>query len=157
MHPETVKVGAGSASFTGRHNLVRRKQMGHRWPIPFIFLLALLSLGGCASGSVIVTGTKRDPLPADLVVIFLEPPASFETIGLVSASSGSGFTEQGSVDYAIGKLKKLAAKLGANGVLLIATGEKTTTAVGGSGSGYFYAVTGTAKTVQGRAIYVKGQ
>lgn len=59
------------------------------------------------------------------------------------------------MDYAINKLKKLAAKLGANGVLLMSTGERTTTAVGGAGSGLFYAVTGTAKTVQGKAIYVK--
>lgn len=129
--------------------------MTHRWPTPFLLILALLALGGCASGSVIVTGTKKEPVPSDQVVIFLEPPADFETIGLVSASSDSGFTEQGSVDYAINKLKKLAAKLGANGVLLISTGERTTTAVGGSGSGFFYAVTGTAKTVQGKAIYTK--
>lgn len=131
--------------------------MTHRRPIPFVYILALLALGGCASGSVIVTGAKREPLPYDQVSILLEPPTEFETIGLVSASSDSGFTEQGSVDYALNKLKKLAAKLGANGVLLISTGERTTTAVGGSGSGYFYAVTGTAKTVQGKAIYVKGK
>lgn len=131
--------------------------MTHSWPTPYLFILALLTLGGCASGSVIVTGSKRTPLPSGSVSILLEPPSEFETIGLVSASSDSGFTEQGSVDYAINKLKKLAAKLGANGVLLISTGEKTTTAVGGSGSGYFYAVTGSAKTVQGKAIYVKGK
>lgn len=131
--------------------------MTRRSPNQILYLLALLALGGCASGSVIVTGTKRDPLPSERVVILLESPPDFETIGLVSASSDSGFTEQGSVDYAINKLKKLAGKLGANGVLLTSTGERTTAAVGGSGSGYFYAVTGSAKTVQGKAIYVKGK
>ena len=122
-----------------------------------VYLLALIALGGCASGSVIITGTKRDPVPADNVSILLEPPTDFETIGLVSASSDWGFTEQGSVDYAISKLRKLAAKLGANGVLLVSTGDRTSTAVGGTRSGYFYAVTDTVKTVQGKAIYIKGK
>lgn len=131
--------------------------MTRRRLTPFLYILALLALGGCASGSVIVTGTQRVPIRSEQVSILLEPPTDFETIGLVSASSDSGLTEQGSVDYAIKKLKRLAATLGANGVLLISTGERTTTALGGSGSGYFYAVTGTAKTVQGKAIYVKGK
>ncbi|HEY7657843.1 MAG TPA: hypothetical protein VH881_13325 [Burkholderiales bacterium] len=89
--------------------------------------------------------------------IYLEPPADFEVIGLISASSDAGWTEQGSVDYAIAELKSQAAKLGANGVLLISTGDKTTTVVGGYGTGFLYAVPVTAKTVQGRAIFVKGQ
>lgn len=113
--------------------------MTDRWQPPFLCLLTLFALGGCASGSVIITGTKRAPLSAEQVSILLEPPTEFETIGLVSASSESGFTEQGSVDYAINKLKKLAAKLGANGVLLIPTRENTT----------------AVKTVQGKAIYAK--
>jgi uncharacterized protein YbjQ (UPF0145 family) len=91
------------------------------------------------------------------VRIYLEPPTSFEVIGLVNASSDSGWTEQGSLDYAIEELKKQAAKLGANGVLLVSSGERTTTVVGGYGTGYVYAVPVTAKTVQGRAIFVKGQ
>jgi len=118
---------------------------------------SLLLLIACASGSSIVTGTTRTPLPPEQVKIYLEPPANFEVIGLVNASSDAGWTEQGSQDYAINELKTQAAKLGANGVLLIATGERTTTAVGGFGTGYFYAIPVTAKTVQGKAIFVKGQ
>jgi hypothetical protein len=135
----------------------RRMLMRIRWIVPYLFTLVLVGLGGCASGSVIVTGSKRKPVPAEDVALLLEPPAEFETIGLVSASSDSGFTEQGSVDYAVKKLKKLAAKLGANGVLLASMDERTTTAVGGNGSGYFYAVTGKSKIVQGKAIYVKSK
>jgi hypothetical protein len=119
--------------------------------------LALLALAACASGSAIVTGSTRAPIPSDQVRIYLEPPADFEVIGLISASSDAGWTEQGSVDYAIAELKSQAAKLGANGVLLISTGDKTTTVVGGYGTGFLYAVPVTAKTVQGRAIFVKGQ
>lgn len=119
--------------------------------------LAALALAACASGSAIVTGTKRTPITPDHVKLYLEPPAEFEVIGLVNASSDAGWTQQGSVDYAVAELKKQAAKLGANGVLLLATGETTTTVVGGVGTGYVYAVPVTAKTVQGKAIVVKGQ
>ena len=124
---------------------------------PFLLALVFLALGGCASGSSIVTGTTRTPLTPEQVTIYLEPPADFDVIGLVNASSDSGWTEQGSQDYAVKELKKQAAKLGANGVLLMSSGEKTTTAVGGYGTGYFYAVPITAKTVQGKAIFVKGK
>jgi hypothetical protein len=51
-------------------------------------------------------------------------------------------------------LRKQAAKLGANGVLLGSTGERTTTTFIASGS-VLYPVPVTAKTVQGRAIFVK--
>ena len=128
----------------------------HRFA-PFFLALAVLSLGACASGSAIVTGNTRAPVALDQVKLYLEPPASFEVIGLVSASSDAGWTEQGSVDYAIEELKKQAAKLGANGVLLVSSGEKTTTVVGGYNTGYVYAIPVTAKTVQGRAIFVKAQ
>ena len=104
-----------------------------------------------------MTGSTRAPIDYGQVRIYLEPPAEFEVIGLVSASSDSGWTEQGSVNYAIDELKKQAAKLGANGVLLVSSGEKTTTVVGGHGTGYLYAVPVTAKTVQGKAIFIKGR
>lgn len=128
----------------------------HRFEV-FLLALAVLAIGACASGSAIVTGNTRAPIALEQVKIYLDPPAEFEVIGLVSASSDAGWTEQGSQDYAVKELKKQAAKLGANGVLLGSSGEKTTTAVGGYGTGYFYAIPVTAKTVQGKAIFVKGQ
>lgn len=123
----------------------------------FFLALAVLAIGACASGSAIVTGNMRAPIALEQVKIYLDPPAEFEVIGLVNASSDAGWTEQGSQDYAIEELKKQAAKLGANGVLLVSSGERTTTAIGGYGSGYFFAVPVTAKNVQGKAIFVKGQ
>lgn len=124
---------------------------------PLLLALAALAIGACASGSVIVTGKPRAPIAPEKVKIYLEPPAAFEVIGLVNASSDAGWTEQGSLDYAVEELKKQAAKLGANGVLLVSSGEKTTTIIGGQGTGYVYAVPVTSKTVQGRAVFVKGQ
>jgi len=113
-----------------------------------------MSLVACASGSTIVTGTTRTPLDPSQVKLYLELPAKYEIIGIVNASSDAGWTEQGSQDYAVQELKTQAAKLGANGVLLETTGERTSTAVGGHGTGYIYTFPVTAKTVSGKAIFV---
>jgi hypothetical protein len=113
--------------------------------------VAMLAFAGCASGSAIVTGTPRPLVAVDQVKIYLEPPSEYEVIGIVNASSDAGWTEQGSMNYAIEELKKQAAKLGANGVLLVSTGEKTTGII----SGDTYAVPVTAKTAQAQAIFVQ--
>jgi hypothetical protein len=122
-----------------------------------VLAFATVAIAACASGSAIVTGSTRTPIASEHVRIYLEPPADFDLIGVVSASSDAGWTEQGSVDYAIEELKKQAAKLGANGVVLVSSGDRTTTVIGGYGRGSVYAIPVTAKTIQGRAIFVKGQ
>jgi hypothetical protein len=119
-----------------------------------IIVLLTLSLVACASGSAILTGTKREPLESSQVKLYLDPPAKYEVIALVKASSDAGWTEQDSVDYAVQELKNQAAKLGANGVLLVASGESTTALVGGHGTGFIYGIPVTSKTVTGKAIYV---
>lgn len=73
-------------------------------------------------------------------------------------------TAQGKVDGVIDRLKKSAAKLGANGIILRATGEKGAVIVSnmyGSSNGNFYTGGGLAvsngghiKTVSGIAIFV---
>lgn len=119
-----------------------------------LLVFAVLAITACASGSAIVTGTRRPRIAPEQVTLYLETPTSFEVIGLVNASSDAGWTVQGSLDYAIKELKKQAAKLGANGVLILTTGETTSTMVLGQGTGT-YSVPISAKTVQGKAIFVK--
>lgn len=117
-------------------------------------LLGVLLLHACASGSYIVTGEVREPTDIRLVKLYVEPPDQYETIGIVKASSDSGWTEQGSQDYAVQELKKQAAKLGANGVILTETGENVSSVIGTSGNGGLYAIPVTAQKVSGKAIYV---
>ena len=124
--------------------------------IPIVYLLISL-LTACASGSSIVTGTTRTPIEPNKVVLYLEPPEEYEVIGIVKASSDSGWTEQGDQDYAVAELKNQAAKLGANGVILITTGESTSTSVGGYSSGVIYTTSSAAQTLSGKAIYVSKQ
>ena len=119
-----------------------------------ILLFTILLLAGCASGSSIVVGEIREAIDSNQVKLYLEVPDSYEVIGIVTASSDAGWTEQDSVDYAVEELKNQAAKLGANGVLIESTGSQTSTVVGGYGTGYTYAAPVTAKSVTGKAIYV---
>lgn len=117
-------------------------------------LWILLLLAGCASGSTILVGDKRPPLSPDQVKIYTEPPASYDAIAIVKASSDMGWTEQGSVDYALKELKSQAAKVGANGVLFISTGSKATGGGGVANNGFFTGYTYDAQTIEGKAIYV---
>jgi len=116
-------------------------------------LLAIFFIG-CATGSVIITGTVRSVIDPQSVKLYLKEPKRYEVIGLVEASSDSGWTEQDSKDYAIAELKKQVAKIGANGVLLTVTGDQTSTMVGGYGTGIIWAMPVTAKVVKGTAIFV---
>lgn len=90
-----------------------------------VCLMIAFVLGACASGSALVTGTKRPAIPPSEVQLYSEPPTAYEVIGIIKASSDMGLTEQGSMDYAIEELKKQAAAIGANGVLVTAVGGRS--------------------------------
>ena len=121
---------------------------------PVALILSIFMLHSCATGTALVTGTERTPINPDAVKLYLKEPSRYEVVAIVKASSDAGWTAQGSQDYAVEELKNQAAKLGANGVLLGSTGEKTSLAVGGYGSNMMYAIPVDAQTVSGHAIYV---
>ena len=90
----------------------------------FCVLLVFVFLAGCASGSALVTGQTRPAIEDHTTVsILTEMPEGAERIAIVKASSDSGWTQQGSLDYAVDELKRQAAKVGANAVVL--TGRDT--------------------------------
>jgi hypothetical protein len=104
------------------------------------FAASVLMLSGCASGSAIVTGERRPPVAPANVKIYAEPPAKYQIIGVISASSRSGWTKQTTTNRAIENLRRQAGNLGANGVLISDTSAVAGTAVG--------------MEVEGRAIFV---
>jgi hypothetical protein len=119
----------------------------------------VLLLGSCASGSVVLTGQARQPVSAAVVKLYTQAPAEYEVIGLVKASSEMGWTDQGSLNYAMEELKKQAGKLGANGVLIDSMGEKAGTSSGSfvpnpGGGGVFIYQSDSTQVVSGKAIYV---
>ena len=109
---------------------------------------------GCATGSTIITGQVRPAIDPSEVRIYLDPPAQFETIGIIEASSDVEFSRQSAQDRVINELRTRAAKIGANGILLSGTGTESSSAGGFFIDNYFYATTTTTITAQGRAIFV---
>ena len=122
--------------------------------IAFAALSFALLLGACASGSAIVTGTTRPAISPQAVKLYTTPPTRYEVVALVKASSDAWWTSQGSVDYAIQELKKQAGRLGANGVLIRATGQSNSGTVITGSPGVLYGIPVTAENVSGEAIFV---
>jgi hypothetical protein len=114
----------------------------------------LVVLAGCATGSVIITGNVRPAIDPAGVKIYLEPPSKYETIGIVEASSDVDFSSQAAQDRVIKELKNQAAKIGANGVLLINVSNQSRGTTGFYSDGVFYAGSTEIKTAHGQAIYV---
>jgi uncharacterized protein YbjQ (UPF0145 family) len=121
--------------------------------IAIIFVLTFLF--SCATGSSIITGTKRPAINPSEVKIYLDPPAQYENIGIVEVTSEVVFSRQTAQDKAMSELKSLAAKVGANGVLLTNTGSKSIGTSGYYSNGIFYGGGSSDEIIaQGRAIHV---
>jgi len=145
----------GTLRTADRLNRIEDKRaMASNW----VEILAVtMLLTGCASGSALVTGTARAPIDPKVVKIYTTPPNHFEEIAIVKATSGGGWTQQGKVDYAAAELKKQAAKLGANGVLLTSTSTQSgVIGVPAVGGGTMAAST-EKEVLEGRAIYVSSE
>lgn len=80
--------------------------------------ISLVLLTGCITGSHVLTGVAHPQTTPDSIKIYSEMPTKAEIIGIVSAMSNASFTWQQAKDQAIEELKKQAAKIGANGILL---------------------------------------
>lgn len=89
-------------------------------------LVIALCLASCVSGSVVITGEKRPPTDPSAITIYLSMPDNTEVIGVLRASSDAGLTEQKDHDNAFSELKKQAALVGANGLVLDDTADKNT-------------------------------
>jgi len=133
-------------------------------------LLIVGTLAACTTSHVIV-GHARAPISPEQVNVYLQPPARYEEVALVSSSSRQSFaiTAQARTDKVVDRLKKEAASLGANGIVLreitdqssgsvgsdFATAEisgSTTHAVGTGISATFFSKGGSAT-----AIYVPAE
>jgi hypothetical protein len=128
----------------------------------------VVALAGCAPSTHVLVGTARPPITPAEVKIYSTPPANYQEIAVLDASSKSAFTTGGqkSVDKVIERLKIEAAKLGANGVILEGFQDAQTGSIGsgvGSDSYSSHSAVGVGvggslgiykKTGHGDAIYV---
>src|SRR5690606_6603781 len=92
--------------------------------LPLAFALGIvLATGGCASTSRVMLGQARAPVDPASVQIYSTPPPGSVEIAQLESSSAVGFGTQGQTDAAIARLKREAAALGANGVILMGVGS----------------------------------
>ncbi|MBB6368826.1 hypothetical protein FHR56_004007 [Xanthomonas sacchari] len=130
---------------------------------PLLPLALLLALSGCASSSKVMVGAARPPIDPALVQIYSAPPPGAIDIAQLEASSAAGFGTQGQTDAAVDRLKRDAAKLGANGVVLMGVGSQRSgggLSVGAGsygghvGGGLGIGIPTTQKRAAGMAIWV---
>ena len=133
-------------------------------------LFSALLLVACATTSHVITGKTRTPIDPSQVKVYSTAPPAYEEIAIIDATSRLSFSsgDQKKMDAVMQRLRKEAASLGANGILLqstgtesgggIGTGVGTGFGVGGGlsiGTGIF--MTSDNKTGRGLAIYVPTQ
>jgi hypothetical protein len=133
----------------------------------FTVALLAVSLAACASAPQI-SGRVRPPIDPAQVRIYHVPPAGYEEVAQLSSASGPlTYGEQNKLNTVIAKLRREAAKLGANGVLLIGMDDGYGgggVSIGGgvahggghtfSGGGVGIDITPRPKYAYGVAIYV---
>jgi len=93
---------------------------------------AALCVAACASSHELI-GTARAPISPAQVRLYTEAPARpYEQIARLAASSkrSFSFTYQGKAEAVVRRLKREAAKLGANGVLLEGISDESSGTVG---------------------------
>jgi hypothetical protein len=133
-----------------------------------IFIVVCGLLEACASSGPVMLGQVRPAISPDQVRIYWSPPATFEPIADLNASSHSVFKPGGqqAMDKVIAELKVEAAKLGANGLMLEGFSDAQTASLGtGVGSQSYSGNTAVGvsaggafgvfkKTGKARAIFV---
>ena len=126
-------------------------------------LLVALALTACAGTSKVMLGQARAPVDPSQVRVYTTPPPGSVEIAQLESSSAVGFGTQGQTDAAVARLKREAAALGANGVILMGVGSSgspvgMSVGAGSDGShvggGVGIGIPTTQKKAAGVAIYV---
>ena len=96
------------------------------------YLVLILLLISCHPVSHTVVGKKREATNPTDVKVYLDYPEYYEKIALVDAGSNFSFKDpvilfawQSKMNKALERLKIEAASLGANGILIVNTDNKT--------------------------------
>ena len=126
-------------------------------------LLLATALAACAGTSKVMLGQARAPVDPAQVRIYTTPPPGPVEIAQLESSSAVGFGTQGQTDAAVARLKREAASLGANGVILMGVGSSGSPVGMSVGAGSYgrhsaggigIGIPTTQKKAAGVAIYV---
>ncbi|MFA5170717.1 MAG: hypothetical protein WC426_04045 [Sulfuriferula sp.] len=97
-----------------------------KFRVLFPLLVVIFAISGCAvtNETSLVVGKTRTPTTTDQIKLYTKPPAKYEEIAIVSADAVHAFmSKQDLMNTSIANLKKEAAKVGANGILLDRIGD----------------------------------
>ena len=126
----------------------------------FVILIVIFFIG-CVPVSHVIVGDTREPIHPSNVEIYLDYPEQYEKIALIDAGSNFAFKDpailfdwQSKMDKATERLKIEAAKLGANGILIINTDNKIYQSISSDGKGSTSSSSHSEKFVKAIAIYV---
>ena len=126
----------------------------------FVILIVMFFIG-CVPVSHIIVGDTREPIHPSNVEIYLDYSEQYEKIALIDAGSNFAFKDpailfdwQSKMDKATERLKIEAAKLGANGILIINTDNKIYQSISSDGKGSTSSSSHSEKFVKAIAIYV---
>ncbi|MDH3977204.1 MAG: hypothetical protein OEU86_01710 [Gammaproteobacteria bacterium] len=121
--------------------------------------ISITFISACASSSHVMIGGKRTPIPMTEVKVYKEEPESFDVIATIDASSkhSLAFTRQQKLNTTLARLKKEAANLGANGIILGTIKEEKVSVPMTQPNGTTTYTTGLHKTAQATAIYVNNE
>ena len=126
-----------------------------------LVILIVMFFIGCVPVSHIIVGDQREPINPSNVEIYLDYPEQYEKIALIDAGSNFAFKDpailfdwQSKMDKATERLKIEAAKLGANGILIINTDNKIYQSTSSDGKGSSSSSSHSEKFVKAMAIYV---
>jgi len=132
----------------------------HEMRISIVFLIMMFFVG-CVPVSHIVVGDTREPIDPSNVEIYLDYPEKYEKIALIDAGSNFAFkdpailfTWQSKMDKVTERLKIVAAKLGANGIVIVNTDNKIYQSNSSDGEGSTHSSSYTEKFGKAIAIYV---
>ena len=126
-----------------------------------LVILIVMFFIGCVPVSHIIVGDKREPINPSDVEIYLDYPEQYDKIALIDAGSNFAFKDpailfdwQSKMDKATERLRIEAAKLGANGIMIINTDNKIYQSSSSDGKGSSSSSSHTEKFVKAIAIYV---
>ena len=132
----------------------------HQMIKKFVILIVIFFIG-CVPVSHIIVGDSREPIHPSNVEIYLDYPEQYEKIALIDAGSNFAFKDpailfdwQSKMDKATERLKIEAAKLGANGILILNTDNKIYQSISSDGKGSSSSSSHAEKFVKAIAIYV---
>jgi hypothetical protein len=108
-----------------------------RLPLMLSLCLVASAMTGCVGTQRVLLHEPLPAVPVEQVRVYSTPPAHYREIARIETASGIGFGTQGQTDSAIEKLRREAAAVGADGVLLLGVDTVGTPVGIGIGAGSF--------------------